>query len=134
MLSFKITYDSYGGKDSVLQFMFETGLLRHDCPECGRRGRIEYVKNMEFPRLRCQCGYRQCCKNGTVLGDNSVGDIPLFLFVVRCFVLRVSTKAVVDLSGAHEDTIHHYLKIIRDVLCTRFDEEVRNPNFMFGGE
>ena len=134
MFDFNITYDSYGGKDADFQFMFDSGLLRRDCPKCGRRGKIEYVKNMEFPRLRCRCGYRQSCKNGTVLGDNNVGDIPLFLFVVKCFVLRVSTTAIVELSCAHEDTIHHYLKIIRDVLCAHFDEEVRNPNFMFGGE
>ena len=134
MLDFHISYDSFGGRDAVHQFLFDVGLLSRDCPKCGRRRRIEQVENMEFPRLRCRCGYRQSCKNSTVLGDHSVGDVPLFLFVVKCFVLRVSTKAIVELTGAHEDTIHNFLKIIRDVLCASFDQQARNPNFMFGGE
>ena len=134
MLDFHITYDSFGGKPAVHQFLFGVGLLHRDCPECGRRGRIEQVKNMEFPRLRCRCGNRQSCKNSTCLRDNGLGDVPLFQFVVKCFILRVSTKAIVELSGAHEDTIHNYLKLIRDVPCTSFDQESWNPNIMFGGE
>ena len=48
-------------------------------------------------------------------------------------MLRVSTNAIVELSGAHEDIVHKYLKAVRGVLCPHFDNEARNPDFMFGG-
>ena len=118
---------------TVVAFLFRHGLLRTTCPECHCDGKLEDVDGMEFHRLSCKCGYRRSSKNATVLDDHGIGDIPLFIFVIKCFLLRVSTKAIIELSGAHEDTVHTYLKAVRSVLCSRFENEVRNPDFMFGG-
>ena len=133
MLRLRVSYDSFGGKDAVVAFLFDHGLLRTTCPECHRDGKLEDVVGMEFPRLCCKCGYRRSSKNATVLDDHGIGDIPLFIFVVKCFLLRISTKAIVELSGAHEETVHKYLKVVRSVLCSHFESEARNPDFMFGG-
>ena len=132
MLHLRFSYDSFGGKDAVVAFLLRHGLLRTTCPECHCDGKLEDVDGMEFHRLCCQRGYRRSSKNATVLDDHGIGDIPLFLFVVKCFLLRVSTKAIVELSGAHEDTVRKYLKAVRSVLCSHFDNEARNPDFMFG--
>ena len=133
MLRLRVSYDSFGGKDAVVAFLFDHGLLRTTCPDCHRDGKLEDVVGMEFPRLCCKCGYRRSSKNATVLDDHGIGDIPLFIFVVKCFLLRISTKAIVELSGAHEETVHKYLKVVRSVLCSHFESEARNPDFMFGG-
>ena len=69
-----------------------------------------------------------------MLIEHNVGNIPLFFFVIKCFIQRLATKSIVEFSGAHEETVHKYLNIIRTVLCSRFEQEVRKPDFMFGGD
>ena len=56
------------------------------------------------------------------------------MFVLRCFVLRLSVKAIAGLAGSKEETITKYLTVMKDSTCASFEEEVRNPNFMFGGD
>ena len=56
------------------------------------------------------------------------------MFIVRSYVLRVSVKAIAGLTGSKEKTVTKYLNVIKNSICASFEDEVRNPNFMFGGE
>ena len=134
MLDFHVSYDAFGGRKVVFEHLCSLGVLSTKCPQCQDECKAYYLGDRSMPQLRCRCGLRFSSLRGSVFEKHAIEDIPLFLFVLKCFVLRVPTKAVVGLSGAKMDTIAKYLNAIRDSLCLCFDETARDPSFMFGGE
>ena len=58
---------------------------------------------------------------------------PLFLFVVHCFCLRVSVKAILALSGADYATVSHYIRVLRGALCEKVKEEHVGGGLKLGG-
>ena len=117
----------------MIKLCLDLGLLRKTCPRCGNTGAQEEVQGSSIPRLRCSCGYRQSCRTESFLGKNQIGDIPLFLFVVKCYILRMTTKAIVGLTGSRAETITDYLNAIRETVCHVLERRVRSQGFMFGG-
>ena len=70
----------------------------------------------------------------SVFEKHKIKKVPVFLFVLKCFVLRVPTKEIVGLTGSKMDTIAKCLNVIRDALCECFKETASREDFMFGGE
>ena len=133
MTSLTLNYNSFGGPENVFAFLCSVGITSATCPECHAPCAVEYLKDRQMPRLRCACGYRRSCFAGTVFEAHKIEDVPLFMFVMRCYVLRVSLKAISGLTGSKEKTVSKYLTIIKDTICISFEEQLRNENFMFGG-
>ena len=134
MAALTLTYDTFGGPENVFHFLCHVGVVSTSCPECHIPAAIEYLKDRPMPRIRCSCGYRRSCLSGTIFHLHKIEDIHLFMFVMRSYVLRVSVKAIAGLTGAKEDTVTKYLNVIKGSICASFEHEVRNPDFMFGGE
>ena len=133
MLDIVIDYNTFGGRNGVIELCLSLGLLKKTCPRCGMTGDLEEVKGSSIPRLRCSCGYRQSCRTESFFGKHQIGDIPLFLFVVKCYILRMTTKAIVGLTGSRAETITNYLNAIRETVCHVLEQRVRGQEFMFGG-
>ena len=134
MAALTLTYDSFGGPEKVFEFLCRVGVVSSFCPVCHVQAKVEYLKDRQMPRIQCSCGYRRSCLTGSFFDLHKIEDVPLFMFVLRCFILRVSVKAISGLVGSKEETIAKYLTLIKDSICASFEEEVRNPNFMFGGD
>ena len=47
---------------------------------------------------------------------NGIKDIPLFFFILECFVLNISVEATTVLSGCDPKTTRKYLDVVRDVV------------------
>ena len=133
MPSLTLNYDSFGGVCCVFDFLCHVGIVGTCCPECHVPCTVEYLLDRQMPRLRCTCGYRRSCLAGTIFDLHKIEDVPLFMFVMRCYVLRVPPKAISGLSGSKDETVAKYLNIIKDSICASFEDRVRNPNFMLGG-
>ena len=117
MLRMSLTYDTFGGRETVLNFLFEHGLLNRNCPNCHQPKNPMNEAGRTLPRCKCgQCNLRFCCAENTPLKWEKILNVPLFLFIVHCYVLRVSTKAVQTLSGADYRTVRRYIKIILDAV------------------
>ena len=129
-----LNYDSFGGRENVFIFLSQVGISSTSCPDCHAPCAIEYLKDRQMPRHRCSCGCRRSCLTGTVFDLHKIDDIPLFIFVMRCYVLRVPVKAISGLTGSKEETITKYLTLIKDSIRVCFEDQIRNENIMFGGE
>ena len=134
MFDFSITYDSYGGREAVFSDLCELGVLNTNCPKCGNPCKFYFLGDRSMPQLRCRCKYRGSSLNGSHFEKHAIEDIPLFLFVLKCYILRVQTKAIVGLTGSKMETVGKYPNVIRDSVCFAFNETARDENFMFGGE
>ena len=62
-----------------------------------------------------------------------VRDIPLFIFVAHCFCERVSTKAIMALTGADYRTIQSYITTFREALCAVIKEKRTSGELLLGG-
>ena len=133
MCDFDITYKTFGGRRNVFKFLCELGILSKECPKCHEKAKAYFLKDRSMPRLQCRCKYKGSVLNGSLFDKHAIENVPLFLFVLKCYVLRVQTKAIAGLSGSKEDTITKYLNVIRDAICKKVDETVSDPRFMFGG-
>ena len=134
MAKLKLSYDVFGGPKEVFNCLCMLGILNIECPKCHVDCHDYFLEDRNLPRLECSCGYEASCLTGSVFEKCKIRNVPAFLFVLKCFVLRVPRKAIVGLTGSKDDTIGKYLNVIRDALCQSFDQTSRDPSFMFGGE
>ena len=134
MFKFHVTYDSFGGPEVVFDYLCKLGVLCTECPKGHGSCKAQHLADRSLPQMRCSCGYRGSCLRGSLFEKHKIDDVPLFLFVLRCFILRVPTKSVVGITGSKMDTIAKYLKVIREAMCLCIDEAIRDPSFMLGGE
>ena len=134
MLRLNLTFDSFGGRTKVFDFLFERKLLNKTCPSCGQERPIYFETGKTIPRFRCgPCKVRMYCTKNTAIEWNMVRDIPLFIFVAHCFCECVSTKAIMALTGADYRTIQSYITTFREALCAAVKEKRRSGELMLGG-
>ena len=68
MLRLNLTFDSFGGKDKVLDFLFERKLLNKTCPSCHKERPIYFETGKTIPRFRCgPCNVRMYCTTKVTL-------------------------------------------------------------------
>ena len=128
-------FDSFGGKTKVLNFLFEHGLLNRKCPKCGQEKEPMKEEGRAIPRCKCgPCDVRFCCSKNMPLRWGKISNIPLFLFVVNCFVLRVNMKTMQALSGADYRTVRRYLTAIRDAISASARKKHEMGQQKLGGE
>ena len=135
MLRLSLGYDSFGGREKVVDFLVRKGLMNKKCPYCHEDGKILKEKGRGIPRFYCPCKKQKfSCAVGTALNWKQVRNIPLFLFVTHCVCLRVSTKAIQALSGADYRTVKRYITVLRDALCASAKNEHGEGRLMLGGD
>ena len=113
MATLTLTYDSFG-PEKVFEILCRVGVVSSLCPMCHVQAKVEYLKDRQMPRILCSCGYRRSCLTGSFFDLHKIEDVPLFMFVLRRFVLCVSVKAISALVGSKEETIAQYLTLIKD--------------------
>ena len=117
MLRLSLGYDSFGGRDRVVDFLIEKGLLNKTCPFCHQEGKLLKEKGRGVPRFYCPCKkLKLSCAVGTAFNWKRVINIPLFIFVAHRVCLRVSTKAIQALSGADYRTVKRYITALREAM------------------
>ena len=134
MFDLNITYDTFGGRKKVMEGLFELGLLNDVCPGCNRKVHVQYEQGNIIPRIACTtCKSRPSCATNTALQWNKIRDIPVFLFVARCFALHMSTAAMVSLSGADYRTVRDYIACIQKALCAKIKKMREDGELKLGG-
>ena len=117
-----------------MDFLFERKLLNKTCPSCHKERPVYFETGKTIPRFRCsRCNVRMYCTTNTAIEWNMVRDIPLFIFVAHCFCERVSTKAIMALTGADYRTIQSYITTFREALCAAVKEKRLSGELMLGG-
>ena len=135
MLHLCLTFDSFGGRDKVVDFLFENGLLSRVCPGCHQEKPLLREKGRTIPRFHCgTCKRKVCCTENSVFEWQKIRNIPLFLFVAHCFTLRVPTKSIQALSGADYRTVRRYITALRDALCASVKKMHVTGELKLGGE
>ena len=69
----------------------------------------------------------------TALNWNKIRDVPVFLFVARCFSLHMSITAMVSLTGADYRTIRGSITCIQKALCAKIKKMHEDGEFKLGG-
>ena len=134
MFELKIIYDSFGRRDDVLDKLFELGLLNKICQVHKCEVPIETDEAHTFPRLACpNCSSRPSCVTNAALNWNKIRDVPLFIFVAKCFANHVSTTAMVSLTGADYRTIRGYISCIQKALCAKVKKMHEDGLLKLGG-
>ena len=128
--------DSYGGQENVVKMFFERGCFNHSpCPKCGAQVRLTTFSktkaNPDGTQRRCvtatlRCKNKACQKtispfSGTIWAE--VNDRQLFLFVVGQFLGRCTVHSMAESTGAKEETISKYVKIIKNALYLENEAE-----------
>ena len=133
----KITAECFGGATALFTSLMKLGLIRDECDGC-------HCKNLEltfetpdsFPRATClDYGYRTLTlRRGTIFDDHNINNVPGFIFVVNCYMLRVPFEATVHLSGLAEGTVRRYQGYIRDMINVIIERQNRAMERQLGGE
>ena len=130
-----ITADYFGGRELFYSHLWDNGLFNTQCPKCHKRTTKLMFCKEEFPRTYCTTCSRQVpsCNNGSFFQKESIKNIPLFFFVLECFILNVSVEATTVLSGGDEKTVRKYLKVIHDVVNKSVKSQNRQMEGRLGG-
>ena len=129
-----ITMATFGGERAVMDKLAEVGLLSKTCPKHHTVGTWCFEKDRKFPRVYCaKCNCKFYSADSSALATNAIGDVALFLFIVLCFTLRISQKAIVALAGCDVRTVRKYQDAIRQALCASVEAEKRAGNLLLGG-
>ena len=135
MFQIACNWDTFCPKPEFVSRLFSFGLLTTTCPECKRDGDVEYSKDRNIPRIWCPvCKIRFSATKGTVIDVNAISNIPLFVFVAQCFVLRMTSKQICELTGSKDQTVSKYLDVIKTSACKMFQRQLDNGFMMFGGK
>ena len=135
MLHLRLGYDSFGGRQTVVNFLAEKGLLNKTCPFCHEEGTVLNETGRGIPRFYCPCRKMKfSCAVGTAFNWKQVRNIPLFIFVALCFCLRVNVKSIQALSGADYRTVKRYITVLREALSACAKKEHREGRLKLGGE
>ena len=135
MLRLNLTFDSFGGRTKVVDFLFKYGLLSRVCPGCHEEKPLLKEKGRTVPRFYCgTCKRKVCCSENSAFEWKRIRNIPLFIFVAHCFTLRVNTKAIQALSGADYRTVRRYITALRDALCASVRKKHLLGELKLGGE
>ena len=134
MLRLCLSYDSFGGRQKVVDFLIKKGLLNKTCPYCNKEGTLLNENGRGIPRFYCPCRkLKFSCAVGTAFNWKQVRNIPLFIFVALCFCLRVSIKSIQALSGADYRTVKRYITVLREALSACAKKEHREGRLKLGG-
>ena len=79
------------------------------------------------------CKKRFSATTGTVFDIHKISNIPLFVFVAQCFVLRMTSKQICELTGSKDETVAKYLDLIKTSACKMFQRQIDGGFMMLGG-
>ena len=130
-----ITAEYFGGKEAFYNALFNAGLFNWKCSVCGKRSVKFLFGTEQFPRTYCILCHKivASCNNGSFFDENGIKDIPLFFFILECFVLNISVEASTVLSGCDQKTTRKYLDIVRDVVNKTVEMEYQHFEGRLGG-
>ena len=126
----------FGGRREFYTMVFNSGLLRQNCPICGLLTiGFQYVADQNFPKTYCyNCSRRvPSCRNGSIFDLYHIEHMPAFFFLMKCVALRVSTQAATVLSGLDAETTRRYISIIRTVMAHTMTRTYRDWEGKLGG-
>ena len=130
-----ITADYFGGAETFYNSLFDAGLFNRECSACGKCSTRLWFGNESFPRTYCTSCHRivTSCNRGSFFDMNGIKDIPLFFFILECFVLNISVEATTVLSGCDPKTTRKYLDVVRDVVNKTVEMEYQRFEGRLGG-
>ena len=136
--------DAYGGASQVSSVLFDLGCFNHKtCRFCASPLKLEtHTKKRKTPdglilestTKTLRCTNRGCHKtlspfSGTIWAD--IGNRQLFIFAVDSFISRGTVLGVANMTGAKEETITKYFRIIKNALNE--EVEMSLDSFKIGG-
>ena len=134
MFQIACKWDSFCPKLDFVARLFSLGLLRKTCPTCKHECDVECGNDRNVPRIWCcMCKKRFSATTGTVFDIHKISNIPLFVFVAQCFVLRMTSKQICELTGSKDETVAKYLDVIKTSACKMFQRQIDGGFMMLGG-
>ena len=113
------------------------GIISDECDSCGSKDlTLSYDSKDSFPRARCKsCGYRcLSLRRGSFFEKYGINNIPGFVFVANCFVLKVPFEVTVILSGLAEGTVRTDQGHIREMVNIVMEKKNREMEGQLGGD
>ena len=134
MFQIECKWDSFCPTLHFVGRLFSLGLLRNTCPKCNRNCVVECANDRNPPRIWCRtCWKRFSSTIGTVFDVHKISNIPLFVFIAQCFVLRMTSKQMCELTGAKDEMVAKYLEVIKTSACKMFQRQLDGGFMMLGG-
>ena len=97
----------FGGRDALFKYLMDVGLISSTCQLCGNKTlRLHFVKDQVFPKTYCTTCSRTVpsCRNGSIFDRFVILFIPVFLFLLRCFILGTTMETMSILAGVEPET------------------------------
>ena len=124
--------ESFGGK-TFFENLFKIGLIKKQCPVCGRETEVEMYKSRNFiPLAVCpEHGKRSCLGAGFFVQEN-IKEPASFINYVRMYTRRMHRSDIQFLGGFSNYTMK-FGDIVETAMIRTINDMIQNGDFKLGG-
>ena len=129
----RCTPESFGG-EAFWQNQFKLGLIKKQCPVCGRDTDVEMYESKHFiPLAKCPDHGKRSCLTAGFFAEEDIREPANFINYVRMYTRRMHPSDIQFIGSFSNDTMGKFGDIVETAMIRTVDNMIQSGDLKLGG-